>query len=52
MKAGFKGPSTVKWDNTTETTYVNISVSGWAIVEAYVFANFGQRLPSRQYAYG
>ena len=51
VKAGFEGSSAVKWDNTTETTYANVSVNGWAIVEAYVFAATGQRLPSRRYAY-
>ena len=50
VKAGFEGSSSVKWDNTTETTYANVSVSGWVIVEAYVSAATGQWLPSRQYA--
>ena len=36
---------TVKWDDSSHTTYANISVSGYLILGAYCFAATGQ-LPS------
>ena len=51
LKVGFEGSTAVKWDNNTETTYTNVSVSGWAIAAAYVFITTGQSMPSPLYAY-
>ena len=48
-KAGFESSSSVKWDNTTETTYSNVSISGWAVAAAYVFIASGQLLPTPIY---
>lgn len=50
LKVGFEGSTAIKWDNTTETVYTNVSVSGWAIVAAYVLATTGQSMPSPSYA--
>ena len=52
LKVGLEFSSAVKWDNTTETTYTNISVSGWAIAAILVCGCTGQPMPSPSYAYG
>lgn len=50
FKVGFESSSAVKWDNnTTETTYTNVSISGWAVVAVYVFIASGQPLPTPIY---
>lgn len=51
LKVGFEGSSAIKWDNTTETTYTNISFSGWSIATAYLLISTGQLMPSSSYAY-
>ena len=52
LKIGFEHSTAIKWDNTTETTYNNVSISGWSIAAAYIFATAGQPMPSPSYAYG
>ena len=49
LKVGLEDSSSVKWDNTTETTYTNVSLSGWAIAAAYVFVTTGQPMLSPSY---
>ena len=52
LKVGFEGSTAIKWDNTTtETAYTNVSVSGWAIAAAYIFAETGQYSQSPSYAH-
>lgn len=51
IKVGFEGSSAIKWDNTTQITYTNVSVSGWALATAYVLVTTGQPMPSPSYAY-
>ena len=46
FKIGFEASSTIQWDNTTETSYTNFSVSGWAILAAYFLVTTGQYVPS------
>ena len=48
---GFESSTTVKWDDASQTTYANVSVSGWAILAAYVFLTTGQPISSPAYAY-
>lgn len=52
LKVGVEGSTAVKWDNTTEATYTNVSVSGWTIASAYALLTTGQPMPSPSYAYG
>lgn len=43
LKVGFEGSTDVKWDeNTTNTSYANGSISGWALVEVLALATTGQ----------
>ena len=51
LKIGFEHSTAIKWDNTTETTYTNISFSGWSIATAYLLISTGQLMPSSSYAY-
>ena len=51
LKVGFEGSTAIQWDNTTETTYTNVSFSGWAIAEAYILIATGQPIQSPSYAY-
>ena len=51
MKVGFEESSAIKWDNTTQTTYTNVSVSGWALATVYSLFTTGQPMPSTSYAY-
>ena len=52
LKVGFEGSTAIKWDNTTtETAYTNVSVSGWAIAAAFIFAETGQYSQSPSYAH-
>ena len=51
LKVGYEGASAIKWDNTTETTYTNVSVSGLALAAAYMLVTTGQQFPSPSYAY-
>ena len=46
-----EGSSSIIWDNVTETTYTNVSVSGWIIIAAGVFVTTGQPMPAPSYAY-
>ena len=49
FKVGLEGSTTVEWDdNTSNTTYTNISVSGWAILAAYGLVKTGQWTSSPQ----
>ena len=60
QKVGFEESTAIKWGNTTETTYTNVSASWWAIVAAYISVTTGQPMsrpaprptPSPSYAYG
>ena len=52
LKVGFEGSSAVQWDNTTETTYTNVSVSGWSIAAVCMFITTGQPMLSPLSAYG
>lgn len=49
LKVGFEGASEIKWDNTTETTYANASISAWSVVAAYLMATTGQPALSPSY---
>ena len=51
LKIGFEGSTAIHWDNTTETVYTNVSVSGWAILAAYLFVTTGQYAQSPSYSY-
>ncbi len=51
FKIGFEGSTTIQWDNTTEITYENVSVNGFAIVAAYILVTTGQYVQSPSYAY-
>ncbi len=52
FKLGLEGSTAIQWDNTTETTYTNASVSGWAIIALYYFLNTGEYVESPSaYAY-
>ncbi|MDE6020431.1 MAG: RHS repeat-associated core domain-containing protein [Ruminococcus sp.] len=51
LKVGFESSSAIKWDNTTETTYTNASVSMWALAAVYILVTTGQPMPSPSYAY-
>jgi len=51
FKVGFEGSTAIQWDNTTETAYTNVSVSGWAIIVAYFLVTTGQYIESPSYAY-
>ena len=46
LKVGFEGSTAIQWDNTTETTYTNVSVSGLFIMAAYYFVTTGQPAPT------
>ena len=50
FKVGLEGSRAIQWDNTVETTYLNVSGSGWAIIAAYVFVTTGQLVPSPSYS--
>ena len=52
LKLGFESSSAVQWDNITETTYANASISGWAAVAVYLLVTTGQPMPTPPYAYG
>ena len=51
LKIGFEGSTAIQWDNTTETAYTNVSISGWAIAAAYILVTTGQYVQSPSYAY-
>lgn len=51
LKVGFEGSTVIQWDNTAETAYTNVSLSGWALVVVYVYVKTGQYLQSSSYAY-
>ena len=51
FKVGFDCSTAIQWDNTIETAYANTSVSGWALVAAYIFVRTGQYVQSPSYAY-
>ena len=51
LKVGFEGSTAVQWDNTIETAYTNVSVSGWTIVAVYILVSTGQYVQSPSYAY-
>lgn len=53
LKIGVEWATTEQWDNGmgTNTTYTNVSVSGWFLVWVYYYANSGQSLPSPEYVY-
>ena len=42
----------VRWDDTTETIYTNINISGWAVAGAYMLIATGQQMPSPSCVYG
>ena len=50
MKIGFENSTAVQWDDIIETTYVNSSISGWAIASLYMATPVGQSMPSHAYA--
>ncbi len=52
LKVGFEYSSAVEWDNTTETTYTNISFNGWFLAAAAIFGTTGQSIPTPSYSYG
>lgn len=52
LKVGVEYSSSVKWDDTTETIYTNINISGWAVAAAYMLISTGQQMPSPSYVYG
>ncbi len=51
LKIGFESSTAIQWDNTTETAYTNVDVSGWAIVAAYCWITTGQPVQSPAYSY-
>ena len=51
FKVGFEGSTAIQWDNTIDTSYTNVSVSGWAIVAAYILVTTGQYSQSPSYAH-
>lgn len=51
LKIGFEGSTAIQWDNKTEISYTNASISGWTIVAVYIFATTGQYVQSSSYAY-
>lgn len=51
LKFGFESSTAIQWDNTTETTYTNVSISGWAIAAAYALLATGQPVQTPSYAY-
>ena len=48
LKIGFEGSEAIQWDNTTRTTYTNVSVSGWSLLAAYYYVTTGQYVPNNQ----
>ena len=51
LKIGYEASSsTIQWDDSVNTAYVNISFSGWALAAAYYFVTTGQPVPSPAYA--
>ena len=42
LKIGLEYSSTIKWDNSSQTTYTNVSFSGVALVAIYMLATTGQ----------
>ena len=52
LKLGFESATAYKWDDMTQTTYANISISGWALAAAYYFFSSGQVYESPSYFYG
>ena len=46
LKVGLETSNTVRWDCTMQTTYTNMSVSGWAILATYYLATTGQVVAS------
>jgi len=44
FKIGFEYSTAIQWDNTTQTNYTNISVSGWWILAACATVTSGQIL--------
>ena len=53
LKVGFECSTSVEWDKyNTNTSYANVSVSGWALAMLYCFVTTGQPAPSPSYAYG
>ena len=51
LKVGFEGFSSIKWDNITETSYSNVSISGWFILASCMFLTTGQLMSSPSNAY-
>ena len=51
LKIGFDSSTTVRWDaNTSQTTYTNGDISGWAIAAAFILVTTGQPMPSPIYS--
>lgn len=51
LKIGFENSIAIQWDNTTETVYSNVDVSGWTIAAAYILITTGQYVQSPSYAH-
>jgi len=51
LKFGFEGATAIQWGNTTETTYTNVSLNGWAVVAAYFLITTGQPAQSPLFAH-
>ena len=50
LKLGAEMSSTIKWDNIAETTYANVSLSGWFIAALYELVSTGQPMLTPPYA--
>lgn len=51
FRIGLEGSTTTQWDNTTETTYTNVSFNGWSILAIYMLITTGQPVQSTSYSY-
>ena len=51
LKLGVECSSAIKWDDTTTTTYTNVSISGWFLVAVFMLANGSDFAYSPGYAY-
>ena len=41
-KIGYEYSLTIQWDNTSQTSYTNVSISGWWIIGIYSLITTGQ----------
>ena len=46
FKIGITGETSISWDNVSEASYWNLSISGWTIIFLYCWLTTGQPVPA------